>query len=91
MNPVFRGLTDKVLLGAPGSSISLDRVALGPDQIIEFGKLDHKSIVVVLEKWFGVEACSEDGFEVPAGLFLVKLAHAHGKKKGKQNGKCTSC
>lgn len=81
MNPVFRGLTDKVLLGAPRSGISLDRVALGPDQIIEFGKLDHKSIVVVLEKWFGVEARSKDGFEVPAGLFLVKLAHTQSKKE----------
>lgn len=37
MNPVFRSLANKVLLGTSSRSIPLDRVALGPDQIVQLG------------------------------------------------------
>lgn len=72
MDPVFCGLSNKILLGATSSSIAFDGVALSPDQVVNLGKLDDESIVVIFEKRLGVEACSKNRFEVPMGLFLKK-------------------
>lgn len=85
MNPVFRGLPDKILLRTTSSSISFNGVALGPDQIVKLRKLHYKSIVVILEKRFGVETCSEDRFEMPIGLFLEELGHKTNPKNKKRD------
>lgn len=70
MNPVFRSLADKVLLGSPSRGISLNRIALSPDQIVQLGQLHHESIVVIFEEWFGIETRSKDRSKMPASLFL---------------------
>lgn len=105
VDPVFRGLADKVLLRPSGGGITLDGVSLGPNQIIELGEFHDERIVIILEEWFGFEACRKDGSQVPAGLFLAKLAHGRSwaetrkekekkrlAQRGKRNGcKHTSC
>lgn len=74
MNPVFRSLANKVLLGTSGRSIPLDRVALGPDQIVQLGQLHHERIVVIFEERFGIETRRKNGPKLPSGLFLITLA-----------------
>ena len=75
VDPVFRGLADKVLLSPSSGGITLDGVSLGPDQIVELGEFHDECIVIILEEWFGFKACCKDGSQVPVGLFLVQLAH----------------
>jgi len=75
VDPVFRGLADKVLLRPSGGGISLDWVSLGPDQIVKLGKFYNEGIIIIFEEGLSVKACGEDGSQVPAGLFLAKLAH----------------
>lgn len=84
MDPVLGGLTDEVLLGASRRSIALDRVSFGADEIIKFGELYHKGIVVVLEERFCIEARSEDRFKMPTGLFL-------GAKSAERKTTTTAC
>lgn len=75
MDPIFRGLADKILLRSSSGGISLDWVSLGPNQIIKLGELHNKGIIIIFEKGLSVKACGEDGSQMPAGLFLAKLAH----------------
>ena len=70
MHPVLCGLTDKVLLGTTGSGITTNGIALGPNQVIELGELDHKGIVIIAEEWLCIEACRKDRLEIPSRLFL---------------------
>lgn len=75
VDPVFRGLADKILLRPSGCGITLDGISLGPDQIVELREFHNKRIVIILEERLSFEARGEDGPQVPAGLFLAKLAH----------------
>ena len=72
MDPVFRGITNKVLLRAAGRGVSLDRVATGADKVVLFGEFDHQGVVVFSEEWLCVETSGEDGFEDESCLFLIR-------------------
>ena len=70
MDPVFRGISNEILLAAAGSTVSLDRTSLGSHQVIQFGELHDEGVIIVLEEWFRLESGSKDGFQIPARLFL---------------------
>lgn len=70
VNPILGGLTDKVLLTTPRGAIAFYWVSSSPNEIVELGELDNKSIVVVTEKRLRFQSGSEDGLEAPGFLFL---------------------
>ena len=85
MHPVLGRLADKVLLISSGRGITLDRVSLRSDEVIQAGKLDHKRIIVILEKRLRIQPRREYRPEIPPGLFL------HCQLDPPASGKLTSC
>ena len=68
--PVFRCLTNKVLLVSSSRCVTLCGIPTGSDEIIQSRELHNKCIVVILEEWLRSETRGKDGFELPLGLFL---------------------
>lgn len=73
--PVFRCLTNEILLRASRAAVALGRVSSGANQIIQFRKLDNERIVIILEKRLCVEARGENWPQHPASLFLSAGQH----------------
>lgn len=49
-------------------------MASGTDKIVELGKLDNESVVIILEEWFGFQASCKDGSQMPLRLFLHQIS-----------------
>ena len=90
MYPVFSGVSNKILLASSRGTVALNGRSFGTDQIVEFGELDDKRIVIIFEERLGFESCSEDGLEVPARLFLLSVSPQYPRHDLK-SGKLTSC
>lgn len=69
-NPVFRGISDEILLAATCCRVTFRRATACTHQVIESGELDNQSIVVVLPERFGTKPSREDRLEMPQGKFL---------------------
>lgn len=65
MHPILGRLTNKILLTASCSAIPFDRIAPGPDLVIELREFDDESVIVVVEERLRPESGGEDGFKVP--------------------------
>ena len=70
MHPVFRGLPYEVLLTPSSCTVASYGMTPRPYQVVQFRQFDDEGIVVVLEKGFRFESCSEYRLEIPSCLFL---------------------
>ena len=70
MDPVFRGISDKVLLTSTGRGIAFDRASTGAHKIVLFGEFHYEGVIVFSVEWFGVETGCKDRFKNKSGLFL---------------------
>jgi hypothetical protein len=72
MYPVLGCLSHKVLLSTTCRRVTLDRVTLGSDQVIEPGKFHDERVVIVFEKWLGIQSGSKHWLQIPPCLFLCE-------------------
>ena len=70
MDPVFSGITDKVLLTSSGGRVSFYRVPTGSYEIVLFGEFYNQCIVVFPVEWLRIEASCKDWFKNECGFFL---------------------
>src|ERR1700744_2888557 len=73
VDPIFCGLTDKVLLRAASGTVSLHRVTSCSNQVVEFGEVNYEGIVIVLEERFCFQAGCEGRTEDQMCLFVMLL------------------
>ena len=81
MNPVLGRLTDEILLRTARSRVTFDRLAFRPDEVVQFGELDNKGIIVIFEERLRIEAGREDGLKMPASFFLEDVSFSPKTKK----------
>ena len=71
VNPILRCLPDESALATPGGGVALDRMTTGSDEVIELGKFDDDSVIVILvERSFLEVVLNECGLQWPVGSFL---------------------
>lgn len=71
MNPILGRLSNESALVASGRGVALDGMTASSDKIIELGKFDDDSIVVVLvERSFLEVLLDEGGLQASLGSFL---------------------
>lgn len=87
MNPVLGRLTDEILLRTARSRVTFDRLAFRPDEVVQFGELDNKGIIVIFEERLRIEAGREDGLKMPACFFLEDISFSPSTHKKKEKKK----